>query len=345
MQLGPYTLPNALFVAPMAGVTDRPFRKLCKRLGAGYAVSEMVTSRPDLRDSLKTSRRADHSGEPGPIAVQIAGTDAQMMADAARYNIDRGAQIIDINMGCPAKKVCNKWAGSALMQDEVLAIDIVQAVVAACVPHGVPVTLKMRTGWCAQVRNAPSLALAAESAGVQMLTVHGRTREQGYKGEAEHDTVAHIKSRVRIPVVANGDISSPEAARDVLARTGADAIMIGRAAQGRPWIFREVAHFLATGEHLPPPELSEVRAWLLDHLEDHYALYGEFTGVRSARKHLGWYAQALPLASGAAAVFRSRINLLTTAQAQLDCVRDSLDEWAAADSGDTGQPFHWKLAA
>ncbi len=345
MQLGPYTLPNALFVAPMAGVTDRPFRKLCKRLGAGYAVSEMVTSRPDLRDSLKTSRRADHSGEPGPIAVQIAGTDAQMMADAARYNIDRGAQIIDINMGCPAKKVCNKWAGSALMQDEALAIEIVQAVVAACVPHGVPVTLKMRTGWCAQVRNAPSLALAAESAGVQMLTVHGRTREQGYKGEAEHDTVAQIKSRVRIPVVANGDISSPEAARDVLARTGADAIMIGRAAQGRPWIFREVAHFLATGEHLPPPALSEVKAWLLDHLEDHYALYGEFTGVRSARKHLGWYAQALPLASGAAAVFRSRINLLTTAQAQLDCVRDSLDQWAAAKSGDTGQPLEWKLAA
>jgi tRNA-dihydrouridine synthase B len=344
MQLGPYTLPNALFVAPMAGVTDRPFRKLCKRLGAGYAVSEMVTSRPDLQDSLKTSRRADHSGEPGPIAVQIAGTEAQMMADAARYNIDRGAQIIDINMGCPAKKVCNKWAGSALMQDEALAIEIVQAVVAACAPHGVPVTLKMRTGWCAQVRNAPSLALAAESAGVQMLTVHGRTREQGYKGEAEHDTVAQIKSRVRIPVVANGDINSPEAARDVLARTGADAIMIGRAAQGRPWIFREIAHFLATGEHLPPPALGEVKTWLLDHLEDHYALYGEFTGVRSARKHLGWYAQALPLASGAAALFRSRINVLTSAQAQMACVRDSLDEWAAAE------PFapaavHWKLAA
>jgi tRNA-dihydrouridine synthase B len=344
MQLGPYTLPNALFVAPMAGVTDRPFRKLCKRLGAGYAVSEMVTSRPDLQDSLKTSRRADHSGEPGPIAVQIAGTEAQMMADAARYNIDRGAQIIDINMGCPAKKVCNKWAGSALMQDEALAIEIVQAVVAACAPHGVPVTLKMRTGWCAQVRNAPSLALAAESAGVQMLTVHGRTREQGYKGEAEHDTVAQIKSRVRIPVVANGDINSPEAACDVLARTGADAIMIGRAAQGRPWIFREIAHFLTTGEHLPPPALSEVKTWLLDHLEDHYALYGEFTGVRSARKHLGWYAQALPLASGAAALFRSRINVLTSAQAQMACVRDSLDEWAAAE------PFapaavHWKLAA
>jgi tRNA-dihydrouridine synthase B len=345
MQLGPYTLSNALFVAPMAGVTDRPFRKLCKRLGAGYAVSEMVTSRPDLQDSLKTSRRADHSGEPGPISVQIAGTEAQMMADAARYNIDRGAQIIDINMGCPAKKVCNKWAGSALMQDEALAIEIVEAVVAACAPHGVPVTLKMRTGWCAEVRNAPSLALAAESAGVQMLTVHGRTREQGYKGLAEHDTVAHIKSRVQIPVVANGDITSPEVAREVLARTGADAIMIGRAAQGRPWIFREIAHFLATGEHLPPPALSEVKAWLLDHLEDHYTLYGEFTGVRSARKHLGWYAQALPLAPGAAAVFRSHINTLTTAQAQLDCVRDSLDAWAAVEPSEPLLTEHWKLAA
>ena len=199
MHLGPYQLPNHLFVAPMAGVTDRPFRRLCKRLGAGYAVSEMVTSRPDLRDSLKTSRRANHEGEPGPIAVQIAGTDAEMMAEAARYNIDRGAQIIDINMGCPAKKVCNKWAGSALMQDEVLALEIVQAVVAACEPHGVPVTLKMRTGWCQSAKNAPVLARAAESAGVQMLTVHGRTREQGYKGVAEHETVAAIKASVRIP--------------------------------------------------------------------------------------------------------------------------------------------------
>ena len=345
MQLGPYTLPNALFVAPMAGVTDRPFRKLCKRLGAGYAVSEMVTSRPDLQDSLKTSRRADHTGEPGPIAVQIAGTDAAMMADAARYNIDRGAQIIDINMGCPAKKVCNKWAGSALMQDEALAIGIVEAVVAAAAPHGVPVTLKMRTGWCADVRNAPVIALAAEAAGVQMLTVHGRTREQGYKGFAEHDTVAHIKSRVKIPVVANGDITSPQAAREVLRRTGADAIMIGRAAQGRPWIFREIAHFLATGEALPPPELTEVKAWLLDHLQDHYSLYGEYTGVRSARKHLGWYALALPLPAGAAAQFRHRINGLTTAQAQLDCVREHLDAWACAHDKTTIREDNWKLAA
>jgi len=346
MQLGPYTLPNALFVAPMAGVTDRPFRKLCKRLGAGYAVSEMVTSRPDLQDSLKTSRRADHSGEPGPIAVQIAGTDAAMMADAARYNIDRGAQIIDINMGCPAKKVCNKWAGSALMQDEALAIEIVEAVVAASAPHGVPVTLKMRTGWCADVRNAPTLALAAEAAGVMMLTVHGRTREQGYKGFAEHDTVAHIKSRVKIPVVANGDITSPQAARDVLDRTGADAIMIGRAAQGRPWIFREIAHFLATGEALPPPELMDVKAWLLDHLEDHYSLYGDFTGVRSARKHLGWYVQSLPIPVAEAQAFRQRINTLTAVEAQLLCVSDSFDAWTAAGYNKMNlQEENWKLAA
>ena len=346
MQLGPFTLPNALFVAPMAGVTDRPFRKLCKQLGAGYAVSEMVTSRPDLQDSLKTSRRANHEGEAAPISVQIAGTDAQMMADAARYNIDRGAQIIDINMGCPAKKVCNKWAGSALMQDEALAMQIVEAVVTACEPHSVPVTLKMRTGWCAEVRNAPALALAAQSAGVQMLTVHGRTREQGYKGEAEHDTVALIKSRVNIPVVANGDIDSPEAARDVLARTGADAIMIGRAAQGRPWIFREIAHFLATGQHLPPPDLMDVKGWLLEHLHDHYALYGEYTGVRSARKHLGWYARSLPLPPGAAAVFRGRINTLTTAEQQLDCVSHSLDTWSdALDVGQATEENNWRLAA
>ena len=340
MQIGPYVLPNALFVAPMAGVTDRPFRKLCKRLGAGYAVSEMVTSRPDLQDSLKTSRRANHDGEAAPIAVQIAGTDADMMADAARYNIDRGAQIIDINMGCPAKKVCNKWAGSALMQDEALALQIVEAVVAACAPHGVPVTLKMRTGWCRTVRNAPVLALAAEQAGVQMLTVHGRTREQGYKGQAEHDTVAHIKSRVKVPVVANGDIDSPERAREVLRHTGADALMIGRAAQGRPWIFREIAHFLATGEHLPPPALAEVRPWLLDHLHDHYDLYGEFTGVRSARKHLGWYVRSLPLSAAETDAFRQLINSTTTIDEQLQAVTRSFDAWQAGDS-----ILPWKLAA
>ena len=321
MQLGPYTLPNALFVAPMAGVTDRPFRKLCKRLGAGYAVSEMVTSRPDLQDSLKTSRRADHSGEPGPIAVQIAGTDAQMMADAARYNIDRGAQIIDINMGCPAKKVCNKWAGSALMQDEVLAVSIAQAVVEACAPFNVPVTLKMRTGWCQQHKNAVSLARQFESIGIQMLTVHGRTREQGYKGQAEYDTIAAVKAAVKVPVVANGDITSPEKARDVLAYTGADAIMIGRAAQGRPWIFREIGHFLDTGEHLAPPLVAEVRRLLLDHLQDHYSLYGELTGVRSARKHIAWYLRALP--GGEA--FRQHINTIEDSAAQWQAVADFLD--------------------
>ena len=326
MQIGPYTLPNALFVAPMAGVTDRPFRQLCRAFGAGYAVSEMVTSRKDLWHTLKTSRRADHAGEPGPIAVQIAGTDAAMLAEAARYNIERGAQIIDINMGCPAKKVCDKWAGSALMRDEPLALSIVEAVVAACAPHGVPVTLKMRTGWCAQVKNALAIARAAEQAGVQMLTVHGRTREQGYRGEAEYETIAAVKAALRNPVVANGDVDSPAKARAVLAATGADALMIGRAAQGRPWIFREVAHFLATGEPLAPPLVLEVRRALLGHLQDHYALYGEFSGVRSARKHIGWYVRALP--GGEA--FRVRMNAIETAAAQWQAVADFFDQLAAA---------------
>jgi tRNA-dihydrouridine synthase B len=309
----------------MAGVTDRPFRQLCRQFGAGYAVSEMVTSRPDLWASLKTSRRANHEGEPGPIAVQIAGTEAQMMADATRYNIDRGAQIIDINMGCPAKKVCNKWAGSALMQDEPLALQIISAVVQAALPHGVPVTLKMRTGWCDAEKNALSLARAAESAGVQMVTVHGRTREQGYKGWAEYDTVAAMKAALNIPVVANGDIDSPEKARDVLRFTGADAVMIGRAAQGRPWIFREINHFLTTGEHLAPPLVAEVRRALLDHLQEHYGLYGEYTGVRSARKHIGWYVRTLP--DGEA--FREHMNTLDTAQQQLAAVANFLDGLAS----------------
>ena len=318
MQIGPLRLENRLLVAPMAGVTDRPFRSLCRALGAGYAVSEMVTSRKDLWTSLKTSRRADHAGEPGPIAVQIAGTDAAMMADAARYNIERGAQVIDINMGCPAKKVCNKWAGSALMRDEPLALAIVQAVVAAAAPHGVPVTLKMRTGWSHEQRNAVRLARDFEAAGVQMLTVHGRTREQGYKGAAEYDTIAAVKAAVRVPVVANGDIDSPQKARAVLAATGADAIMIGRAAQGRPWIFREVAHYLATGEELAPPLVAEVQRLLLAHLQQHYALYGEDTGVRSARKHIGWYVRALP--GGEA--FRARMNAIAHCQAQWQAVAD-----------------------
>ena len=325
MNIGHFSLANNLFAAPMAGVTDRPFRQLCKSLGAGYAVSEMVTSRRDLWHTLKTSRRANHDGEPGPIAVQIAGTDAGMMAEAAAYNIDRGAQIIDINMGCPAKKVCNKWAGSALMQDEPLALAIVEAVVAACAPHRVPVTLKMRTGWRQTDKNAVVLARAAERAGVQMITVHGRTREQGYGGQAEYETIAAVKAAVQVPVVANGDITSPEKARDVLAKTGADAIMIGRAAQGRPWIFREIAHFLATGTHLAPPLVAEVRRLLLDHLVDHYALYGEFTGVRSARKHIGWYVKALP--GGEA--FRARMNTIEDSQAQHAAVADYFDAMAA----------------
>jgi tRNA-dihydrouridine synthase B len=320
MHIGPYLLANPLFVAPMAGVTDRPFRKLCKQLGAGYAVSEMVTSRRDLWDSLKTSRRADHTGEPGPIAVQIAGTEPLMMAEAALYNIDRGAQIIDINMGCPAKKVCNVWAGSALMRNEALAVAIVQAVVQACAPRGVPVTLKMRTGWSADHRNAVTLARAAEQAGVQMLTVHGRTREQGYTGQAEYDTVSAVKAAVRVPVVANGDIDSPQKARQVLQTTGCDAIMIGRAAQGRPWIFREIAHFLETGSLLAPPLVAEVSRLLQAHLQEHYALYGEWTGVRSARKHIAWYVKGLP----GAEVFRQHMNTLDSAEGQSQALSDYL---------------------
>jgi tRNA-dihydrouridine synthase B len=321
MNLGPFVLPNALFVAPMAGVTDRPFRQLCREFGAGYAVSEMVTSRRDLWHTLKTSRRANHDGEPGPVAVQIAGTDAPMMAEAAAHNIDQGAQIIDINMGCPAKKVCNKWAGSALMQDEALALSIIEAVVAVCAPRGVPVTLKMRTGWCQAQKNAVQLARAAESAGVQMVTVHGRTREQGYKGQAEYDTIAAVKAALRVPVVANGDINSPRKAREVLAATGADALMIGRAAQGRPWIFREISHFLATGELLPAPRVTEIRRALLAHLQDHYTLYGEQTGVRSARKHIGWYVRDLPGGES----FRQYMNTLDQPAAQWQAVADFLE--------------------
>jgi tRNA-dihydrouridine synthase B len=326
MRIGPIELPNALFVAPMAGVTDRPFRMLCKRLGAGYAVSEMVTSRRELWDSLKTSRRANHEGEPEPIAVQIAGVDPAEMADAARHNIDRGAQVIDLNMGCPAKKVCNVYAGSALMSNEPLALRIVEAVVAACTPRGVPVTLKMRTGRCDTERNAVALARAAESAGVAMVTVHGRTRVQGYAGLAEYDTIAAVKAALRIPVAANGDIDSPRKAREVLRHTAADALMIGRAAQGRPWIFREIAHFLATGEALPPPPVRDVRRWLLEHLQDHYTLYGETAGVRSARKHIGWAVRELP----GAQAFRDAMNRLETCETQFAAVSAYFDALADA---------------
>lgn len=324
MHIGSVSLPNRLFAAPMAGVTDRPFRALCRRLGAGYAVSEMVTSRKDLWHSLKTSRRANHDGEAAPIGVQIAGTEPVMMAEAAAHNIDQGAQIIDINMGCPAKKVCNAWAGSALMRDETLAVSIMQAVVAVCAPRGIPVTLKMRTGWSAAHRNAVTLARAAEDIGIALVTVHGRTREQAYRGEAEHETVAAVKRAVRIPVVANGDIDSPEAARDVLSSTGVDAVMIGRAAQGRPWIFAEVAHFLATGEHLQAPRTLEVKAWLLEHLTDHYGLYGEAIGVRTARKHIGWTLRGLP--GGDA--FKAKLNRIESCEQQSAQLAQWLDELA-----------------
>jgi tRNA-dihydrouridine synthase B len=321
MRLGPFELPNNLFVAPMAGVTNRPFRVLCRRLGAGHAVSEMVTSKRELWSSLKTSRRADHAGEPGPIAVQIAGVDPAEMADAARYNIDRGAQIIDINMGCPAKKVCNVFAGSALMSNEPLALAIVEAVVDACAPRGVPVTLKLRTGRSEHERNAVALARAAERAGVAMVTVHGRTREQGFKGPAEYDTIAAVKAALSIPVVANGDIDSPQKARSVLSHTRADALMIGRAAQGRPWIFREIAHFLSSGEELAPPTVAEVRAWLSAHLLDHYALYGQASGVKSARKHIGWALRELPGGES----FRAEMNRIDDCAAQWR----ALDDWFA----------------
>jgi len=325
MRIGSIELPNNLFVAPMAGVTDRPFRMLCRSLGAGYAVSEMVTSKRELWNTLKTSRRADHAGEPAPIAVQIAGVDPDEMADAARHNIDRGAVIIDINMGCPAKKVCHRWAGSALMQDEALALRIVDAVVAASAPQGVPVTLKMRSGWCAAEKNALTIAKAAEAAGVAMVTVHGRTREQGYGGQAEYDTVAAVKAALRIPVVVSGDIDTPEKARDVLAATGADALMIGRAAMGRPWIFREIAHFLATGDTLPPPATREVMAWFTAHLREHHALYGDYTGVRSARKHIGWAVAGLP--GGEA--FRQHINRIDDAAEQARALGDYFEALAS----------------
>ena len=283
MKIGPHQLANQLFVAPMAGVTDRPFRQLCKKLGAGYAVSEMIASNALLWNSEKTQRRANHQGEFKPIAVQIAGADPAMMAAAAKLNVDHGAQIIDINMGCPAKKVCNVAAGSALLRDEPLVQQIIEAVVQAVGvgPSAVPVTLKIRTGWDREHKNALAVAKLAEQSGISMLTVHGRTRADLYHGAAEYETIQAVKSSVKIPVVANGDITTPEKAAQVLKLTGADAIMIGRAAQGRPWIFREIAHYLATGEILPTPEIAEIQTIMNEHLLDHYAFYGEYTGLRT----------------------------------------------------------------
>ena len=322
MQIGPYLLKNNLVVAPMAGVTDRPFRQLCKLMGAGMAVSEMVASNSLLWGSEKTRRRANHEGEVDPISVQIAGADPQMMADAARYNVDEGAQIIDINMGCPAKKVCNVMAGSALLQNEPLVQRIVEAVVRAV---QVPVTLKIRTGWDRSNRNAISVARIAESAGIQSLAVHGRTRACGYSGDAEYDTIAAVKDAVRIPVIANGDITTPEKAKQVLAYTNADAVMIGRAAQGRPWIFREIEHYLKTGTYLPAPEVGEIHRVLLGHLHDLYAFYGEYTGVRIARKHISWYTKGL----AGSASFRHAMNQLQTCAEQMDAVNIFFGELAS----------------
>jgi tRNA-dihydrouridine synthase B len=304
MRIGPYRVDPPVILAPMAGVTDRPFRTLCRRLGAGLAVSEMTTSDAALRHTEKSRLRLDHDGEQGPIAVQIAGHDPQVMAECARYNLDHGAQIIDINMGCPAKKVCRADAGSALLRDIELVRAICHAVVAA-VPA--PVTLKIRTGYTRAQRNGIEIAHIAEDCGIAALSVHGRTREDRYEGEAEYDTVAAIKQAVRIPVIANGDIRSPEKARAVLQRTRADAVMIGRGAQGRPWIFREMAHFLATGEHLPPPRRQQIGRWLLGHLDELHTFYGEAKGVRIARKHIQWYCQDHP----GSEVFWESVNQLT----------------------------------
>ena len=323
MHIGPYTIDPPLILAPMAGVTDKPFRQLCKQLGAGLAVSEMTISDPRFWKTDKSLRRMDHAGEPAPVSVQIAGTEPQQLAEAARYNVDHGAQIIDINMGCPAKKVCNAWAGSALMRDQALVARIVEAVVKAV---DVPVTLKIRTGWDAEHRNAPAIARIAQDAGIAALAVHGRTRDQHYTGTAEYDTIATIKAALSIPVFANGDVDSPRKAAQVLRATGADAVLVGRAAQGRPWIFREIAHFLATGEELPAPSIAEVRAILLGHLRALHDFYGELQGVRIARKHLGWYVKHRPEHSAEQmAAFRAVVNRANDADEQLRLTADYFD--------------------
>ncbi|MGO4550616.1 tRNA dihydrouridine synthase DusB [Lysobacter sp. 2RAF19] len=325
MQIGPHSIAPKVILAPMAGVTDKPFRVLCKQLGAGLCVSEMTTSDPRFWKTSKSLHRMDHDGEPAPISVQLAGTVPAVMAEAARYNVDHGAQIIDINMGCPAKKVCSAWAGSALMRDEGLVARILEAVVQAV---DVPVTLKIRTGWAADARNAPVIARIAQESGIAALAVHGRTRDQQYGGVAEYDTIGEIKAMLSIPVVANGDIDSPQKAAFVLAQTGCDAVMVGRAAQGRPWIFREIAHYLATGETLAPPSLVEVRDVLLGHLEALHAFYGELSGVRIARKHLGWYAKDRPENNA----FRHVVNRAESAQMQIALTRDYFDALIAGDS-------------
>ncbi|HHJ80301.1 MAG TPA: tRNA dihydrouridine synthase DusB, partial [Candidatus Tenderia electrophaga] len=310
MQIGPYKLSNNLVLAPMAGITDRPFRQLCKRMGAGMAVSEMVSSNSLLWGSEKTKRRANHEGETEPKSVQIMGAEPKLMAEAARYNADNGAQIIDINMGCPAKKVCNVAAGSALLQHEGLVKQILEAVVGAV---DIPVTLKIRTGWDTENRNGVAIARIAQESGIQALAVHGRTRACAYRGEAEYDTIADIKQAINIPVIANGDITSPEKAKFVLERTGVDGIMIGRAAQGRPWIFREIEHFLKTGETLPEPSIKDVRDILIAHLHNLYDFYGEYTGVRMARKHISWYSKG----QRHGGAFRDAVNRVDNIEEQL----------------------------
>ena len=322
MQIGNHILKNNLVVAPMAGVTDRPFRQLCKKLGAGLAVSEMVTSNSLLYGSEKTRRRANHEGEVDPISVQIAGADPQMMAEAARYNVDNGAQIIDINMGCPAKKICNVMAGSALLKDEPLVAQILNAVVGAV---NVPVTLKIRTGWDKNNRNAVMIAKMAEDAGVQALAMHGRTRACLYMGDAEYDTIAAVKQAINIPLIANGDITTPEKAKFVLDYTGADAVMIGRAAQGRPWIFREIEHYLKTGTHLLPPTVEEIHTVMLAHINDLYGFYGDITGMRVARKHISWYTKGL----AGSASFRHNMNTLDTIPLQQQAINDFFAELKA----------------
>ena len=310
MQIGPYPLANPLILAPMAGVTDLPYRQLCRRLGAGMTISEMVSSNALLWKNEKTLRRISHEGEEAPRSVQIAGGDPQMMAEAARFNLEHGAQIIDINMGCPAKKVCKAQAGSALLKDEALVERILNAVVKAV---DIPVTLKIRTGWDPDNRNAETIAQIAEQAGIQALTIHGRTRACRFSGEAEYESITAVKRRIAIPVIANGDISTPQKAKFVLEQTGADAVMIGRAAMGRPWIFREINHYLETGEELPSPEISEIRQLMLDHLATLYDFYGEYSGVRFARKHISWYTKGQP--EGAS--FRKMINQVESAEEQL----------------------------
>jgi tRNA-dihydrouridine synthase B len=329
MRIGKHTIDPPLILAPMAGVTDKPFRLLAKRLGAGYAVSEMTTSDPRLWRTRKSRLRFDHAGEPEPVGVQIAGADPAALADAARHAVDQGAEIVDINMGCPAKKVCSAWAGSALLQDEPLVARILAAVVRA-VP--VPVTLKIRTGWHRDHKNGPAVARIAQEQGVSALAVHGRTRDMLYGGAAEYDTIAAIKQSIGIPVIANGDVDTPQKARQVLAATGADALMIGRAAQGRPWIFREIARYLATGEACAPPGLREVRDILLEHVRALHEFYGEAAGVRIARKHLGWYAKDRP----ENAAFRDVVNRAETAADQLRLARDYFDALEAGTAPSAG---------